>query len=345
MARNRLVDINSTPDESVDPVAGPPSPQGPYADRYFGGTPYQAPPAEAAPPPPPPSYSPPPGPPPGSPAGVASVGPSGNAAGLDQRTVDALKALGIPIGDGPNWSPPEYASSLVQMELDAQLAPGGDVFGAPLGGFKFPAGPFDVADFTTAESWAQKFAANSNYHYMPTAAMIWNAYQSGVKSYQEASNLWFGKLNDQQKKDVPWLQQGLDKQSYTSQRGELEATLERLTGNRDLGQIDAGMQATLLDPNNSMTREARLREHLSSKGMTWLDKKYGYDYQSWQSYKRSNRQAVISRYGQASADSDASYLNEIDNPLREEVSAQGGAVTYERSASALRDYSTVFGGR
>lgn len=272
---------------------------------------------------------------------AASQPPPNTNVEQNQSSMDSLFQLwGIPgtglDSKGTAIPAPDWATQLLTDELDAGAA--GDVYGSPMGGFKFPAG-MSIADFKAIETLAHTYAANSNWRYMPTGRMILAAYNAHITNPQQAYSMWFNALPVAEKGNVPWLAYGMNQQNYLQSSGGLIDSLEKLTGSRDTSNLDpAIMQQAISQGWSTAHMESALRSSLSQTS-PWLAAKYGYDYKTWQDYKTANRSDIVQRYGLDRANQDQLYLQNHDNPLATSEQARGSSVGYESGSNQKTFYN------
>lgn len=177
-------------------------------------------------------------------------------------------------------------------------------------------GKMPQQDWSRLLDEAEAFAANTGWETFPSAVDLYNLYKSGQWLDQQQANQWFTQnaLTQDQRARMPWAASGLSAQAYHQRRDQYLDSLETYTGTRDAPDQGVLDQALTEGWSSQRLLDHFLNDPTFQSKYGWT--KYGYTYQSFQSYKLQNRQHIISRYGAAAAGSDQSYLQDLAQPLQ-----------------------------
>ena len=213
-------------------------------------------------------------------------------------------------------APTSQAQQFITEETEAGSARGG---GNPLKGWTLPA--WAAGDFWSVYSMAEQFAANTGWKYLPTPQMIVSLIKGGNFKPQDVFN-WMATVM-KVPKTMPWAGLGMSATQYNQASANLGDSIYSLTGKGTAAEAGlAGIEQTALF--NGWT-SAHLQNFIQQNPA--LNKQYGYlslgyNYQTFQTYKQSNAQALKARYGNSFTDQQA-----ISNIAAPEASfhASGGA--------------------
>jgi hypothetical protein len=185
-------------------------------------------------------------------------------------------------------------------------------------------------DFFALVSSSEQFAAITGQRYYPTPVQLQWGVEHGILSQgDDAVYSWLAGIAGIADA-MPWAALGMNRTTYDQTQNNYRDIVEELTGSR-AGADDALVrQAT-----HERWSTTRFRQHLLDDA-TFQEKnphtKWGFTYQSFQQYKRENRQAVEQRFGTGAA-TDANYLAALEKPLTA-FSATGSTTQYQPTSSA-----------
>lgn len=188
-------------------------------------------------------------------------------------------------------------------------------------GFFLPSGDSHI-DFYALVSWADQFAAITGNKYYPTPEQLqWGVEHGVVSGGQDAAYRWFAGLANVTDK-MPWAAQGMTQQAWSDKQQSYADIVQELAGDR--GAADSIVQQAMQGRwSQQRFRESLLNDPNFTASRGYL--KWGYTYDTWQQYKRENRQQTIQRFGPGSDQSDANYLKMLEQPLTS-LNTSGGAV-------------------
>lgn len=195
-------------------------------------------------------------------------------------------------------------------------------------GFYLPSGDSHI-DFYALVSWADQFAAITGNKYYPTPEQLqWGVEHGVVGEGQDAAFRWFSMLAGTTEK-MPWAATGMTQQAWNDKQQSYADIVQELAGDR--GAAGPTVQQAMRERwSQQRFRETLLNDPNFTGGRGYL--KWGYTYDTWQQYKRENRQQTIQRFGPGSDQGDANYLKMLEQPLQS-VSASGGPVSVSSAAT------------
>jgi hypothetical protein len=208
---------------------------------------------------------------------------------------------------------------LVQDEFSAQASREmmGNPYGGLIGGwdgFKLPKG-ISPDDLTSALNYATSFANATGWQYFPKAMNVVNLIKQGPVTQEQAFQYFARYMTPAAQKAMPWVQAGMDKQTYSDQMETYNEAMNTLTGTSFAASgLPSSIISEAMANNWSMTRFEQEIQNSSQaqKSFGWL--KFGQTYQQFTQSITANKAALEQRYGVGNANA-TTALNDLNNPL------------------------------
>lgn len=215
-------------------------------------------------------------------------------------------------------APTTDAQQFETEEEEAGAARGG---GNPLAGFKLPA--WAAGDFWAVYSMAETFASNTGWKYLPTPQMILGIIGAGAQSNPQAVFQYFA-AQMKIPSTMPWAAYGMSSQQYSQSTSNLADSLYSLTGTTDFQEagISSAMQANALFNGWTAQHLQNYIQQNPALNAKYGYLQYGYNYQSFNSYKISNADSLRQRFGNQFTSANA--IEELAAPTTA-FHASGGA--------------------
>jgi hypothetical protein len=233
--------------------------------------------------------------------------------------------LGGPDSGSLNYGIPDttQGEQFLQEEQAAWAAQGGAAGGNPFAGWTLPAG--DAGDFWQLYTQAETFAANTGWKYLPTPAQLTTALSQGLATAnsQQVFQYFASLMPTSAQQAMPYAALGMSATQYAQAQENMGDTLYSLTGQTDFSAAGLGaIESTALYQNWT---SAQLSDYIQQNPTLKSQYGYlaqGYTYQTFQTYKQQNAQALSSRFGTGYTDANA--MTALADPLSS-FHASGGA--------------------
>jgi hypothetical protein len=221
------------------------------------------------------------------------------------------------------------------LEEQAAAAARGQTASSLWAGFSLP--PSEAGDFWQVYSWAETFAANTGWKYLPTPQLLVDLVKSGNIDNPQAAYQWFSDVMKVNQTTMPWAALGMSSTQYNQSEANLSDSLYALTGTTDFNA--AGLGSVKADALFNNWSETHLQNYIQQNPA--LNAKYGYlalgqNYQQFQTWKSQNAATLQQRYGHAYTDQQA--IQELGSPLST-FHAEGGtfgeSVPYVAATSSM----------
>lgn len=209
--------------------------------------------------------------------------------------------------------------TLIQDEFSAQASreQNGNPYGGLIGGwdgFKLPPG-LSPDDLTSALNYATSFANATGWQFFPKAMNVVNLIKQGPMTQEQAFQYFARYMTPTQRAAMPWVNAGMDKQTYTDQMQTYNEAMNTLTGTDfATSGLPKSIITSAMANNWSMTRfEQEIQNNSQAqKAYGWL--KFGQTYQQFTQSITANKAALEQRYGIGNANK-TTALNDLNNPL------------------------------
>jgi hypothetical protein len=209
--------------------------------------------------------------------------------------------------------------TLIQDEFSAQASREmlGNPYGGLIGGwdgFKLPAG-LSPDDLTSALNYATSFANATGWQYFPKAMNVVNLIKQGPLTQEQAFQYFAKSMTPKAQAAMPWVNAGMDKQTYSDQMQTYNEAMNTLTGTTFAASgLPSSILTNAMANNWSMTRfEQEIQNNSAAqKQYGWLS--HGMTYQQFTQSITANKAALEQRYGVGNANQ-ATALNDLNNPL------------------------------
>lgn len=193
----------------------------------------------------------------------------------------------------------------------------GNPYGGLIGGwdgFKLPKG-LSPDDLTSALNYATSFANATGWQYFPKAMNVINLIKQGPLTQEQAFQYFAKFMPAKAQAAMPWVNAGMDKQTYSDQLQTYNEAMNTLTGTTFAGSgLPASIITQAMQGNWSMTRfeQAIQNNTQAQKSFGWLS--HGLTYQQFNQSITANKAALEQRYGVGNANK-TTALNDLNNPL------------------------------
>ena len=225
-----------------------------------------------------------------------------------------------------------------EQEEQAAWAAQGNT-GNPFAGWTLP--PSEAGDFWQLYTQAEAFASNTGWQYLPTPTQLTNMIANGMATANSQQVMqYFASLMPQSAQAaMPYASLGMSATQYAQSQENLGDTLYGLTGQSDFGAAGLGaIEQTALYQNWT---SQQLSDYIQQNPA--LASKYGYlaegyTYQTFQTYKQQNAQALQSRFGVGYTDANA--MTALAEPLSTFHASGGPFGEYQPYSTSTESIAT-----